>query len=89
MQNYHHHHVGTGADFASIFLVATSNLPMFLSAFPHAMQWLQVVGCVMGVLASGYVIVDHHLKIRWKLREARREREEERQKKEAEDEKGN
>lgn len=72
-----HNPHSVGGDFTGIFLIAGNWTSVILSIHPLATEWLQIFGLAFGVIASLVVIVDHIMKIHWKVKQARKLRKEE------------
>jgi len=81
IQLVHSQHSISG-DFTGIFLIAGNWTSVILSIHPMATEWLQIFGLAFGVIASLVVIVDHIMKIHWKVKQTRKLRKEEKLKNE-------
>lgn len=63
-------------DMSSIFLIALNWMPIVLNSHPLANDILQGAALVLGGLASLAVIVDHGMKIHWKIKQIRKPKKE-------------
>jgi hypothetical protein len=80
------HHPTITGDLTGIFLMAGNWTSLYLSVHPIATDWLQLLGLLFGVIASIVVIVDHCMKITWKVKQYKKSARETKKEKEASDE---
>jgi len=69
-------HYNTTGDFTSILLISVNVGNSLLVAHPIANAWLQTISLIIGILAGLVLIIDHCLKIHWKLKQRQKDRDE-------------
>lgn len=73
------HQTGHDMSLSCVVLFTGNSVMGWLSNF-GAVQWMQMVGILVGIGASCYVMVNQHLSIKWKREQDRRVQREEKQK---------
>lgn len=63
---------GVRSDVNEILLMGGSWAPLLAINFSHLNEWLASLGLCMAILASFFAVIDHGMKIHWKLKQKRK-----------------